>query len=228
MFLYPTGAQGMEAYGEKEAQQQVYDGFRAEGYPDGGDKSYFRGPVQGHPFIKGLYLAQPGDTEDLEYGIEQQPDHFTDEEIIDEPGFPTVREVGVEFVNALEGMMLYVVAFEGNGAGEKLGEVGEDAGEPVGAAAFEEQVVCALVDHHEERVVGKGAEEVGSAHDQPPGLVFQQPTHGDLEQDQPQDGEYGVSVLSDQFSHFRMLLQDLFCTESVRFLLDGINKIGSL
>jgi len=109
-----------------------------------------------------------------------------------------------------------------------LGEVGEDAGEPVGGAAFKQQVMRAFMDHYEKGMIGEGAEQIGDADDYPPGLVFYHPCQGYLEQDQAKDCEKGVLVLSDKLSHFRMLLQDLFGAKPVRLLLNGINKVGSL
>ena len=103
-------------------------------------------------------------------------------------------------------MVFYVIAFEGYRAGEQLREVGKDTGEPVGPAASEKQMMCTFVGHHEEGVVSKSTEEIGTAYDQPPGRIFQYPAHADLEQYQTKDGEDGIFVLSDQFSHFRMLL----------------------
>src|ERR1700742_1372927 len=78
VFLYPTGAQRVEADGEEEAQEKGDDGFGAEGDPDTGDEGGFRGPVEGDPFVEGFDLAQAGDAEDLEKRIEQQPDHLAD------------------------------------------------------------------------------------------------------------------------------------------------------
>ena len=61
---------------------------------------------------------------------------------------------------ALERMMFDMVTFERDGAWEELGQVGKNAGEPVSGAALEKQVVCAFVDHDEQRVIGKSAENV--------------------------------------------------------------------
>src|ERR1700760_3569427 len=112
VFLYPSCAKRVKADGEKEAGQQVYDGFRTEGHPDTGCKTDLSQPVQCYPFIKGLDLAETGDAEDLEYRIEKQPDDLADKEVVDEFGFPAVGQVGVEFMNTLERVMLNVISFE--------------------------------------------------------------------------------------------------------------------
>lgn len=172
MFLDPAGAQGMEADGEEEAEEEVNDRFGSEEIPDCGDEDGFGGKIQRYPFVEGFYLPEPGDAKDLEQRIEQQPDAFADKEVVDQPGFPAVGQVGIQFVNALERVMFDMVAFKGNGAGEELWQVCQNAGEPVGGAAFEEQVVCAFMDHDEQGVVGEGAEEISCADDHPPGTVF--------------------------------------------------------
>jgi hypothetical protein len=89
-------------------------------------------------------------------------------------------------------------------------------------------VMGALVDHDKEGVVGKGAQQVGCAEDDPPGAVLYQPGHGHLEPYEAQDSEEGILILADKFSDLRMLLKDLFGTEPVGLGLHGMNKISSL
>lgn len=84
------------------------------------------------------------------------------------------------------------------------------------------------MDHHKKRVIGKSAEQIGRTYYDPPGTVPYQPRQNDLEQDETQYGKEGVFVLPDEFSHFRMLLQDLPGTKPVRLLFFGVNKISSL
>jgi hypothetical protein len=227
VFLYPAGAERVEADGEEEAGEQVNDRFRPGDIPDCGDKDGFEGPIQRYPSVKRFDLAKPGNAKDLEKRIEQQPDKFTDKIVVDQAGFPAVGQIGIELVDTLEGVVFDVVSFEGDGVREKLGQVGQDAGEPVGGAAFEQQVVCAFMDHDEEGVVGKCAQEISCAEDQPPGAVAKQEGQADLKQYETEDGEDRVFVLSDELSHFGVLLQDLFSTEAMRLLLLGINKIDS-
>jgi hypothetical protein len=86
----------------------------------------------------------------------------------------------------------------------------------------------ALVDHHKKRMIGESAQQVGCTGHDPPGAVLYQPGHRDLEQDKPQNGKERILVFSNEFSHFRMLLQNLSRTESVGLLFFGINKISSL
>lgn len=206
VFLYPAGAEGVKADGEEETQQQVTDGLRAEEIPDSGNEDGFGREVEGHPFIEGLDLAESLDAEDLEQGIEQQPDDLADEIVVDQFCLPPVGQVGIQFVYTLEGVMFDMITLERHGAGEQLGEVGEDAGQAVGGAAFEQQVVGAFMDHDEEGVIGKSAEQIGCTDDDPPGTAFYQPGHGDLEQDEAKDGKERIVILSDEFSHFGMLL----------------------
>ena len=172
MFLDPAGAEGMEANGKEKAEEEINDRFGSEEIPDCGDEDGFGRKIQRYPFVKRFDLAEPGDPKDLEKRIEQQPDTFADKEVVDQTGFPAVGQVGIQFMNALERVVLYMVAFERNRAREELGKIGQDAGEPVGGAFFEQQVVCTFMDHDEQGVVGKGAEKIGSADDQPPGTVF--------------------------------------------------------
>ena len=114
VFLYPAGAKGMEADREEETEQEIGDSLGTEEIPDGCDEDCFGGPIDGNPFVKGLDLPQAGDTEYLEEGIEQQPEDLADEEIIDEPGFPAIGQIGIEFMDALERVMLNMIAFEGD------------------------------------------------------------------------------------------------------------------
>ena len=83
VFLYPPCAQRVKANGEEEAQQQVGYGLRAKKVPDGGDEDYFGSEVEGDPFIEGLDFAESLDAEDLEQGVEQQPDDLADEIVVD-------------------------------------------------------------------------------------------------------------------------------------------------
>src|ERR1700733_5696732 len=99
-------------------------------------------------------------------------------------------------------MVLDMVPFKGDGAGEELGKVGQDAGEPVGGASFEQQVVCTFMDHDEQGVVGEGAEEIGSADDHPPGAIFKQPCQDALKENEAEDGKDSILVLSDELSYF--------------------------
>jgi len=91
VLLDPTGAQGVQAYGEEEAGKEIYDGFRTEGIPHTGCKSDLRQPVERNPFVERLDLFQAGDAENLEDRVEKQPDHFTDEIVIDQFCFPAIR-----------------------------------------------------------------------------------------------------------------------------------------
>jgi hypothetical protein len=84
------------------------------------------------------------------------------------------------------------------------------------------------VDHDEKGVVGKSAEQVGGADYDPPGAAFYQPGHDDLEQDEAEDGKERIVILSDEFSHFGVLLQDLFGTEAMGLLFVGIHEISTL
>lgn len=131
-------------------------------------------------------------------------------------------------MDALEGVMLDMIAFEGDGTREELGQVGEDAGEAIGRAALKKQMVRALMDHDEEGMIGKRSQQVGCTDDDPPGAIFHDPGQGYLEQYKAKDSEERVLVLSDKLSHFRVLLQNLFRTKPVGLLFSGINKIGSL
>ena len=227
MLLDPPGAQGVEADGEEEAGQEVDDGFGAEEIPDGGNEDGTGDPIKRNPFIKRLYLPETRDAEGLEKGVEQEPDDLADEVVIDQFGLPAIGQVGIEFVYSLEGVMFYMIAFERNRAGEQLGEVGENAGEPVGSAVFEQEVVGALMDHNKKGMIGESSKQIGRAEDDPPGAVPYEPGHNYLEGYEAKEGEEGVFVLSDKLSHFRMLLQDLFGTKAMRFLLSRINKISS-
>src|SRR5215469_9227504 len=85
----------------------------------------------------------------------------------------------------------------------------------------------AFMDHHEQRVIGKGSQKIGSADNDPPGTVPYEPGHEHLEKHQAQNRKDGILVLPDEFPHFRMLLQDLPGTDSMRFRISGINKVGS-
>jgi len=218
----------MEADGEEEAEQEVGDGLGSHEIPNGGDEYRFGDPIEGNPFIEGFDLAQAGDTEYLEEWVEQEPDDLADEVVIDQLCFPAVRKVGVEFMNALEGVMFNMIAFEGDGAWEELRKVGEDTGQAIGRAAFEKKMVSAFMDHDEKRMIGKGAQQVGCADNDPPGVIFHEPGQYYLEQYQAKDCKECILVLSDKLSHFRVLLQDLFRTKPVGLLISGINKIGSL
>src|SRR5882672_10353016 len=131
VLLDPAGAQGVKPYGEEEARKKIYNGFGAEGIPDAGCEGYFRQPVQRYPFIKGLDFLQAGNAKNLKNGIEQQPENFSDEIVIDQLSLPTVGEIGIQFVDPLERMMFDMVAFEGHAAGEDLGQVRQDTGEAV-------------------------------------------------------------------------------------------------
>ena len=228
VFLYPPGAERMKTDGEEEAQQQVTDGLRAEEIPDSGNEDGFCREVEGYPFIEGLDFAEPLDAEDLEQGIKQEPDELADEIVVDQFCLPPVGQVGIKFMHSLEGMVFDMIALERHGAGEQLGEVGEDAGQAVGSAAFEQQMMGAFMDHDEKGVVGKSAEQVSCADDDPPGTSFYEPGHGDLEQDEAQDGEERPIIFSDEFSHLGVLLQDLFGTETMGLLFVGIHEICSL
>jgi hypothetical protein len=137
MFLDPAGSQRVKSDREEEAEQEVNDCLGAEGHPDGGGENNLGEPVQCYPFIKGFDLAQSGDAEYLEYGVEQQPDHFTDEIIVDEFSLPAIGQVGIQFVYTLEGMVFDMVTFERDGAGEKLREIGQDAREAVSRSVLE-------------------------------------------------------------------------------------------
>ena len=228
VFLYPACAKGMETDGEEEAEQEIGDRFRAKEIPDGGDENGFSGPVERYPFVKRLYLPEAGNAEYLENGVEKQPDDLADKEVIDEFGFPAIGEIGVELVNALEGMVFYVVTLEGDRTGEELGKVGQDPAEPVSGPALEEQVVRAFMDHDKEGMIGKSTQQVGCADNEPPGAIFYDPGEGHLEKHESKDGKERILVLSDKLSYFRVLLQNLFGPEPVGLLLNGINKISSL
>ena len=47
-------------------------------------------------------------------------------------------------------------------------------------------------------------------------------------QDEAQDGEERIVILSNEFSHLGVLLQDLFGTETMGLLFVGIHEICSL
>ena len=84
------------------------------------------------------------------------------------------------------------------------------------------------MDHDEERVVGKSAEQVGRTDDDPPGTAFYQPGHDALKKNETKDGEERIVILSDEFPHLGMLLQNLFGTETMGLLFVGIHEICSL
>jgi hypothetical protein len=83
------------------------------------------------------------------------------------------------------------------------------------------------MDHDEQGVVGKGAEEIGSADDHPPGAIFKQPCQDALKENEAEYGKDGILVLSDELSYFGVVLQDLFGAEAMWFLLVGVHKISS-
>lgn len=227
MFLYPSRPQRMKADGEEKAEKEIDDCLRSEKIPDSGNEDGFGCPIDRYPFVKGFDLAEPGDAKDLEQGVEEQPHAFADKVVVDQPRFPAVGQVGVELVYTLEGMVFDMVTFERDRAGKELRQVGQNAGESVGCAALEKQVMCAFVDHNEKRMVGKSAEQIRRADNEPPRASSKQPGHGTLEKNEAEDSEDRILVLSDEPSHFGVLLQDLFGTETVRLLFIGIDEVGS-
>jgi len=172
VLLDPAGAERVQADGEEEAKQQVNDCFGSEEIPHGGDENDLRDPVQRNPFIEGFDLAEARDAEDLPDGIEKQPDNFSYKVVVDELCFPAIGQVGIQLVYSLEGVVFDMIALERDRAWEKLGEVGEDTGEAIGRAAFEQQVVGALMDHNEKGMVSEGSQQVSDSDHDPPGLVF--------------------------------------------------------
>jgi hypothetical protein len=226
VFLYPTGAQGVETNGEEKAGQEVDDGFGTKGVPHAGSKGYFRQPVQRYPFVKGFDLTEAGNAENLEEGVEQQPGYFTDEIVIDQSGLPAVGQVGVQFVHSLERMMFYMIAFEGYAAGEYLGQIGQDTCQAVGGPVLEQEVVRAFMDHDKQGMVCKGSQQVGGAKNDPPGLCAYQPGQGYLKADEAKNGKDGVFVFANEVPDFRMFLKDLPGTKAMWFLFVGINEIG--
>jgi len=64
----------------------------------------------------------------------------------------------------------------------------------------------AFMDHDEEGVVCKSAEQVGCADDDPPGAAFYEPGHNALEKNEAEDSEKRIAILPDELPHFGMLL----------------------
>jgi hypothetical protein len=225
VFLYPPGSQGMEAYREEEAGQEIDEGLRAKKIPDAGREGDLSQPVQGNPFVEGLDLPEAGDAEYLEEGIEQQPNNFSDEIVIDESGFPAIGQIGIQFMYSLERMMFDMVAFEGYAAGEYLGQVGQDPSQAIGCSAFEQEVMCTFMDHDKQRMICKGAQQVGCAEYEPPGLSAYQPGQGYLKGYESNDREDGILVLANEIPDFRMFFKNLSGTKTVGFLFSGIDEI---
>jgi hypothetical protein len=75
-------------------------------------------------------------------------------------------------------------------------------------------------------VVRKRSQQVGSAKNDPPGLLTYQPGQDYLKAYKTYDGENGIFILTDEIPDFRMFFQYLSCTKAVWFLLAGMDEIG--
>ena len=136
-------------------------GLRSKKIPDGCGENNLRQPVHSHPFVKWFDLSQARNTESLEERVEEKPYHLPDKIVVDQLSFPAVRKVCIQFVHTLESMVLDVVALKCYGAWEDLRQVRHHARQFIGHGIFKDQFVGGFVNHHEQRVVGKGTYKIG-------------------------------------------------------------------
>jgi len=73
-----------------------------------------------------------------------------------------VMPTGIEFMDALERMMLYVITLKGNRTRKHLWHVGQYSCQFIGRMLFKNKAVGAFVDHHKQSVIYKSTYQVSS------------------------------------------------------------------
>jgi hypothetical protein len=139
-----------------------------------------------------------------------------------------IRQVGIQFVHALEGVMLDVVLGERYRCRHGERQVSQHAGQDVGGGAAEDQLVRGLVDHDEQRVVCEGADEVRHEDDEPPRLIAKHECESRLQGHDAKRVPERHRILADELADLRMRFQDRLGAVAVRLRPRRVLKIKRL
>ena len=110
VLLDPTGAERVEAHRKERGSQQIEQHLRSEQHEHGDVERHDRQPVQHGPAADETDFLQARRTRDLEEWKQEQPYGLAEHTGPDESGLPTTRDVGVQLVNALERVVLEMIA----------------------------------------------------------------------------------------------------------------------
>ena len=116
-------------------------------------------------------------------------------------------------------MVLDVIAAEAHGRRKAVGEIGEQRVELVQQVIFENAIVDRIVDDHEIRVIGEGADAIGKQQRQRPIGEAETPQKGgdrelqEEERDRDLEGQY---VRAEELAHLRIFGEDRIASLDVR------------
>ena len=171
----PTSAERVEADREEEGRREEEQRLRSEEVQDGRVVRELDHDVHDDPAVEERNLFQARGTRELEEREEQEPQGLRGRRVPHEARLPAVREVRVQLVHALEGVVLEVVLLERHRAREQVRQVRRHREDLVPRAALHDEVVRAVVDEDPERVARERADEPSRGEDDPDGLPGEEP-----------------------------------------------------
>ena len=181
--------------------------------------------VAENPRRKERDLAQTGGPRHLKDREEQKPQSLAHGRVSDETRLPTVRNVGIELVDTLVGVVLQVVRLEGDRARQDVRKVGRDGGDPVPARAPEQEVVGALVDEDPEGVIQERSDRERRGEACPERSPPEDGGERGLDQDESDHEEDAPRVSTRERADLGVIPKNLARAKRVRFTLVREGKI---
>ncbi len=224
MPLDPAGTEGMKAGGEEHRGEEIEQGGPPEGHHDQHVRPEDDDPVEENPAVESLDLFDSHRVNRRKDREQREPERLPDRRIADEPRLPLARNVGVQLVHALIGVVLQVVPLEGDGGRKRARDVGQTARQRVEDPLLEDEVVAALVDLHEQGVVRDGSHRVGDEEKDPPRLADDPGGCGDLKSYEGDDRQKAVRVSPDELANVGVLTENGLRSGLVGLCLWGIRK----
>ena len=160
VLLHPARAHGMQPDGKEKRENEVtksrppaeVNHRRIVG--DGANR------IHQHPAVPHRDRLQPRRPRQLEKRKEKQPDRFAIPLVTDQARLPATRDIGVQFVVALVGVMLEMVNPEADRARHQIRQIGQNGDEPVQRLVPENEIVNRVVNHHVHAMVRERAHPV--------------------------------------------------------------------
>src|ERR1035437_5229151 len=212
-----------EPVGEDELHEEERP--RPQKRPGGDVVCELHTDVHVHPRRKERDLAQTRGPRDLKDRKEQEPQGLAHGRVADEARLPAVRNVGIELVNTLVGVVLQVVRLKGDRARQDVRKVGRDGGDPVPTRASEQEVVGALVDEDPKGMIQKRSDREGHDEAGPERSTPEDGGECGLRQDDSDHEKDAPRVSPRELADLRVTPEDLARTKRVRLTLVGEEKV---
>jgi hypothetical protein len=114
-------------------------------------------------------------------------------------------------------MVPQMIPLEGDRTGERQRQIRQHSTQQVRKTIAKDQVVGALVNHHEQSMIDERSGAVRRGEDRPPRGRLQAPGYAKLNRHQRDNDQEAVAILADQFANGRVLRQDGLRPGTVRF-----------